>query len=554
MLTTKSRSAQKEDRKEKNRTPRLKWILLGMLLLGIGIVLAAVIFEIKTSKLQARKISSYAASLSYSLEAGPSDSIVYPGDGPFDKRLGYSQLPQLLKRLQSRGMKIDSQTRFSPPLIQYTSRGFFAPYREKYQAGLNIIDCSNNSFYQAPYPKRVYASFDSIPPLVIQALLFIENREILDSTKPYLNPAVDWVRFTRAIIHEAAQTIGLNFDRMGGSTLPTQIEKYRHSPGGFTADRHEKLRQMVSASVRAYLEGPETLPTRKELVLSYLNTVPLGAASGYGEVHGLGDGLWVWFGEEFDQVNKLLQIQDAKGDTLIAQGLALRQVLSLLIAQRRPYFFLRIGRAELTVRTGSYLRLMEKNSHISPELRDAGLSREVTFRDLSHDPPVIPQETNKGILMVRTHLSELLDIPLYDLDRLDIAATTTLQNDLQQKVSTYLDQLSDPEFAGNSGLFGKYLLSPNHTQQVRYSFTLFERSPQGNLVRVQTDNTDQPFDINESSKLELGSTAKLRVFVHYLEVIAEIHKRYADQPEEALHRALGEQQDNLSRWVLKYLI
>jgi hypothetical protein len=35
-------------------------------------------------------------------------------------------------------------------------------------------------------------------------------------------------------------------------------------------------------------------------------------------------------------------------------------------------------------------------------------------------------------------------------------------------------------------------------------------------VRVQTDSTDQPFDINEGSKLELGSTAKLRVLTTYL--------------------------------------
>lgn len=38
--------------------------------------------------------------------------------------------------------------------------------------------------------------------------------------------------------------------------------------------------------------------------------------------------------------------------------------------------------------------------------------------------------------------------------------------------------------------------------------TLFE--PEGVKVRVQTGSTDQPFDINEGSKLELGSTAGFR--------------------------------------------
>src|SRR5690606_3453014 len=117
---------------------------------------------------------------------------------------------------------------------------------------------------------------------------------------------------------------------------------------------------------------------------------------------------------------------------------------------------------------------------------------------------------------------------LYDLDRLDLAVATTLRYDLQEEVSSYLDRLSEPEFASTTGLLGDRLLSADNTGQVRYSFTLFERSPHGNLVRVQTDNTGQPFDINEDSKLELGSTAKLRVLVTYLEVIAEIHARYVD--------------------------
>ena len=63
------------------------------------------------------------------------------------------------------------------------------------------------------------------------------------------------------------------------------------------------------------------------------------------------------------------------------------------------------GRAELHALTGSYLRLLAKNGYIPTALRDAGLSQQVTFRDFSKDPPVTPKETDKGNLMVRTHLS-----------------------------------------------------------------------------------------------------------------------------------------------------
>ena len=61
---------------------------------------------------------------------------------------------------------------------------------------------------------------------------------------------------------------------------------------------------------------------------------------------------------------------------------------------------------------------------------------------------------------------------------------------------------------------------------MKYSFTLFEKTPEGVRCAMQTDNTDQPFDINEGSKLELGSTAKLGVLTTYLEIVTELHGSY----------------------------
>jgi membrane peptidoglycan carboxypeptidase len=545
-----------EERKEKKRGPILKWIFLGILVLGVGAAIAVVWQEAQTSKYQAREISRYAANLTYHLEAGPSKSIVFPEEGPFDLRLGYAQLPQLLDKLRLRGMQVMSQTRFSPSLMAYMANGFFTPYQEKTQAGLKIVDWQDEPIYDFRYPRRVYPDFEAIPPLLVQALLFIENRELLDADRPFMNPAVDWTRLTKASLHEAGRMIGFNYQTIGGSTLSTQIEKYRHSPAGLTSSPQEKLRQMVSASVRVYRRGPETFPARQDLALSYVNTVPLSGAAGYGEVNGFGDGLWVWFNADFDQVNHLLRLPDASGELLTAQGQALRQVLSLMIAQRRPSYYLGPqGREELSALTESYLRLMANHGYISPKLRDAGLAQQVVFRDFSQNPAATPVENDKGVLMVRTRLSNLLNASMYDLDRLDLTATTTLQYGLQEQVSAYLNRLSDPEFASTVGLFGERLFSsPSRIENMRYSFTLFERTPQGNLVRVQTDNTDQPFDINEGSKLELGSTAKLRVLVTYLEVIAESHDRYAGQPVPELRKALNEPQDNLTRWVLEYLI
>lgn len=94
---------------------------------------------------------------------------------------------------------------------------------------------------------------------------------------------------------------------------------------------------MVSASVRAYRLGANTLEARKLVVWAYLNSVPLSAAPGYGEVHGLGDGLWVWFAADPERVNQLLDTRLNQSVNLAEQGLALRQVVALMIAHRHRH-------------------------------------------------------------------------------------------------------------------------------------------------------------------------------------------------------------------------
>ncbi|MBK6356965.1 MAG: hypothetical protein IPF44_09665, partial [Betaproteobacteria bacterium] len=38
---------------------------------------------------------------------------------------------------------------------------------------------------------------------------------------------------------------------------------------------------------------------RRRIVLDFVNPAPLGGIPGYGEVIGLGDGLWAWYGQDF---------------------------------------------------------------------------------------------------------------------------------------------------------------------------------------------------------------------------------------------------------------
>jgi len=542
---------------EKPRRSRVKhgWKAFWLLILIIAIVVGlAASKEMRTSRFQSQEISKFAQTLNYELKPGPSDAIHYPGAGPFDLRLGYSSLGEFLPRLLKRDFVVEAQTRFSPALMNYTDRGLFVPYAEKIQAGLSITDCRAAPLYQYHYPQQLYSSFASIPPVVVNSLLFIENRFLLDPRQPLANPAVDWPRFGMAAWSQVAKLLHVPGQSAGGSTLATQLEKYRHSPDGLTVNGAEKIRQMISATVRAYQAGPQTLEARQNIVRDYLNSVPLSAVPGHGEVHGMAEGLRVWYGSDFNQANEALTSTATDPQTMAAKGLALREMLSLMIAQRRPSHYLTKGRDELVDLTDSHIRLLAQNGVIDAPFAAAALASKVTYRDWATQPTIQPIETNKGISVARSRLAGMLNRPLYDLDRLDLSATSTLQGELQTQATEYLKKLADPAFASQIGLIGERLLTPTSTTQVRYSFTLFELTPDGSRVRVQTDSTDQPFDINEGSKLELGSTAKMRVLTTYLQIIAELHDKYAGMTIPELKKVDVPEQDHLSRWVVDYLI
>jgi membrane peptidoglycan carboxypeptidase len=538
------------------KKPRRLWPYLLLLLIVIAAagLTAAGYYESQTSELQAEYISRYAARLQYHVEDGASDSIVFPKKGPYDFRLGYVKLPAILDKLKKQDMVITRQARFSKDLVDYASHGLFIPFNEKSQAGLHMVDATQQSMYRMLNPKRIYRQFDDIPPAVVQALLFIENRDLLSDRYPKVNPAVDWGRFSKAVLVKAGEAVNINLPSMGGSTLATQTEKFRHSDSGITSSVMDKLIQMASASVRAYRNGEDTSEYRRQLVLDYVNSVPLSAAPGAGEVNGLGDGMFVWYGTEFDEMNHLLTQNDPKVRNLEQQSRVLKQVISLMIAHRRPSYYLVRGHTDLGSLSNSYVRLLAENGVISPELGEAAQIQPLFFRNFRENSAAPQIAMNKGVNVVRNRLSSLLDTPLYDLDRMDITVTTSLNSPLQEQVSDYLKSLENAKTAADKGLIGRYLLTPDQTDELSYSFTLFERTAAGNMVRVQTDTTELPFDINEGSKLELGSTAKLRTLATYLEIIAELHAELAKLSKRDLYRRLDQHPDILTMWACNQIL
>jgi len=545
---------------------------LSTALIAIAVV-ALVLYELRTSRIQSKVLARIAREMTFEMGRGESTAIRFPDAGPYDLRLGYAQLPGFIDSLESDGFAVIAQARSSQRFLSALDHGLFPVYHEKTRAGLTVLDRDDRPIFAASCPERAYASFDSIPPLVVQSLLFVENRELLDEHNPRKNPVVEWDRLAKAAFDWAWEKVNPKHQVPGGSTLATQIEKYRHSPEGLTSSPAEKMRQMASASLRAYLEGEETLDARRRILLDYLNSTPLSARPGFGEVIGIGDGLWAWYGADFAEVNRLLAELpsgpprrdgpegDASADSARAaarvtteNALAYKQALSLILVARRPSYYLLNNRAGLEELANQYLRLARKEQIISPHLCDLATAQKLVFSRGAPPPPDVSFVERKAANAIRNRTRSLLGVErLYDLDRLDLSVKSTLASAAQQDVTAVLRDLSDPSSELCRSLMASGLMSGPDPRKVIFSFTLYERGADANLLRIQADNNDQPFDVNEGAKLELGSTAKLRTLVTYLEIMANLHARYASMPAESLDAVAVAPNDHLSRWAINYL-
>ncbi|HEV8129749.1 MAG TPA: transglycosylase domain-containing protein, partial [Acidobacteriota bacterium] len=394
----------------------LLWVFV-VLILGL-----AVVYEIRTSALQAWLFSRYAAKLHYTIGPGPSPSIVFPSGGPFDRQRGYPQISNFQRRLEARGFQVAEQARFSPQLAWMAGLGVAPPYRERAATGVRIQGIGRGYLFNAASNDRLFHEFEEIPPLVVQSLLFIENRELGEKPPdPRTNPAVEWDRLAKAGLLYAGSKLGLPLPKEGGSTLATQLEKYRHSAAGRSHSLLDKFRQITGASLKVYREGSDTRGSRRQIVVDYLNTVPLAAAPGWGEVHGLGEGLYAWFGRKLDDVCAALRTPENSPEKIVA----FKQVLALITAERAPSHYLIHNHSALETRVNAYTRLLAQEG-----ILDAEFARRLRATTIVFSRPasirLAPFSERKATNAIRIHLLELLGISdLYDLDRLDLKVNST---------------------------------------------------------------------------------------------------------------------------------
>jgi membrane peptidoglycan carboxypeptidase len=527
---------------------RLKILLywLGALVL----IFVCIFIEFQTSILQSWIFTSTNERLYFKLKEGPSKDIAYPRSAPFDDRRGYSKLPAFQSRLESQGYKITHQVRQSETMLTLFEHGISTPYTERPDAGLDIRGVDGESLFRYGQSEFLFGKIDDIPPLLVKTLLFLENRDLDRPATSWQNPVIEWDRILKAALMYVGAKLQLPVPVQGGSTLAVQLEKFRHSPNGRTDTPVEKLRQIIGASLKAYHEGANTRAWRERIIVDYLNTVPLAAAPGYGEIHGLGEGLHAWFGMPLAAV---VTAVNSPGSSA-AKIRAFKHALTLLISVRAPSVFLVDERESLEEKVNQFTRLLARAGIIDWEM--AAQLQETPIRFIP-SAPLAPQPSsnkNKAANAIRTNMMDALGVTnLYDLNRLHLQVDSTFDVSLQKKVTEFLHRLADPKMVSAYGLNGERLLESADPTKVIYSFLLVEATPGGNLVRVQADNFAAPFDFNRSVKLELGSTAKLRTLTHYLEVIAEIHRDLTGLTGKQLTQKAQMARDPLTRWGIEML-
>ena len=253
--------------------------------LALVLVLGALaVREARTSALQARLLSAFVERLGFVVASGPSASFAVPRHGPYDNRLGYVRIPTWTRRLTRDGFDVTEQARLSPALLRLTALGLLPPYHEKARAGLSVLGPRRAAVFSVSAARAGYADFArSRRGGARHAAVRREPRAAATRlAAPQPGRRVGPPRARRAVqLAHARRRRGA-----GGSTLATQIEKYRHSPGGLTSSPLEKLRQIASASLRAYRDGERHAARRgASIVLDYMNSLPLAARAGGGEVH-----------------------------------------------------------------------------------------------------------------------------------------------------------------------------------------------------------------------------------------------------------------------------
>ncbi|MAI60885.1 MAG: hypothetical protein CBB87_00160 [Micavibrio sp. TMED27] len=543
----------------RNAAFRHKKKIIGSLVISAGIA----VDNVHTNYMQAHYFHYEANKSSTTLVTGPKaleTKLTVAPSGPYNIRNGYTRAQEFADALTGSG-----QWRLTARASHIAPKAFgielYPLYEEKPQTGFSIIDPSSDDISISRFPTQIYQNASEIPEVVTRSLMRVENRQLGQDNPQTKNLVIEPGPLLWNTTKKIGEKAGLPVGKVSGaSTLITQKTKARHTEGGRTDSVRQKLIQMLSASMEIYADDLDTRNNIPSIVQDYNNSMPFASFGQFGEVIGFADAMAIWFGNDFDDVTRLLskpedELSDAEFDQYAEYY---REALALVMALPRPNDYLVIDRSSVDERINKFLNLFAEEGIISERLRDATLQATLHFNDEELDTRILPEnpsfkaKTTLETQLMREHFHMSNK---YEFSRIDGEAVSTLNSAVTADVSEYLNKLSDPEFLEAQGLTGVHIkrADPELAQDYIYGFTLYERTDSGNVLRVKADTYNGEFDINEHSRVELGSVAKYRTLITYLELIERLHQTYNDKTAAQIDAARSEHQDNLTAWMLTYL-
>ncbi len=139
--------------------------------------------------------------------------------------------------------------------------------------------------------KRQLVKYDEIPPVMVHAVLAIEDRSFFEHS------GVNFVRFFGAVFADLTRRVGLSHQKFdqGGSTLTMQLSRgFFLNPEDKTVKR--KLTEMLIS------EEMERKFTKQQIFEIYANWVPLGQRGSFA-ISGLAEASQSYFNKELKDVN-----------------------------------------------------------------------------------------------------------------------------------------------------------------------------------------------------------------------------------------------------------
>ncbi len=475
-----------------------------------------------------------------------------PAYSPLDLKYAYNEVARWRAELPGLSYSLNSL----PGWNQHSFLGITAPalFHRPQQAGLTLQDADGQEMYSGRDPYRIYEKFEDIPKVLFQALAYVEDRTPLEEFRlPGDNPAINYQRALRAVVENSARRLGLRRKASGGSTIPVQNAKNEAWARGQTKNSADKASQFFMASVRMFDSdrGSTTDNLRYEF-LKYMNIVSLASHPKTGELRGWNDAMAIWFGNT--TFNEIL-----KGDLNHPEAaLAFRQAFTLVMAVQKPDALLRYreGFEDGQRRVDAFLPGLVKEGIIPAEFADRVGKVELKFEDVGKHPALaVAPKPVKHVSTARLDLLKQLGFKqLYDLDRADVTATSTLYGNLNDEVASYLRQLNDPAFAESAGLVGARLLSPAAAPRVKWAL-MVQEIMDGNraLPRIKTDTYKGALDLNADGKLNMGSTQKLVMAWTYCTVMARLYDELKDRDAFQLLSTVAQERDHLTSWAVDYM-